>query len=79
MNELRLSDMAQMCAVQNAVLSVVDECVYLATKMGAKIFHLSNGWFLVTRGSNEVYYDRFSELHSDLTSGMLNDYLMSVV
>lgn len=79
MDKLNLSDMAQICAVQNAILPIINECIIMASRIKADIFYLSNGWFMVTRDAQEVYYDRFSELYSDLYTGMLNDYLMSVV
>lgn len=79
MDKLNLSDMAQICAVQNAILPIINECIIMASRIKADIFYLSNGWFMVTRNDQEVYYDRFSELYSDLSTGMLNDYLMSVV
>lgn len=50
----------------------------MAQGINANVDFLSNGWLIVTRGSAEVYYERLSELHADLVSGRVNDYLLSV-
>lgn len=59
-------------------MAIINECQSMAQRMGANVDFLSNGWLIVTRGSAEVYYERLSELHADLVSGRVNDYLLSV-
>ena len=59
-------------------MAIINECLSMAQGINANVDYLSNGWLIVTRGSAEVYYERLSELHSDLLSGRVNDYLLSV-
>lgn len=59
-------------------MAIINECLSMAQGINANVDFLSNGWLIVTRGSAEVYYERLSELHADLVSGRVNDYLLSV-
>lgn len=59
-------------------MAIINECVSMAQCINASVYFMSNGWLCVTRGTAEVYYERLSELHADLVSGKVNDYLLCV-
>lgn len=60
-------------------MSIINECLSMAQRINASIDFLSNGWFCIIRGTEQVYYERLSELHADLLSGRVNDYLLCVI
>lgn len=59
-------------------MNIMTECVRMCARIGASVCLMSNGWFCVTRETSEVYYERLSELYSDLCADRLNDYLLCV-
>lgn len=56
-------------------MDILQNCVALCERMGLSIDALSNGWFVVQQGSNQIIYERLSELYNDLSTGRLIDFL----
>lgn len=59
-------------------MDVINECLSMAKKIGASIEYLSNGWLCLSKNEQCVYYERLSELYSDLSTGIASDYLLCV-